>query len=364
MAAGNVTIHWSKPICKEPGNYVAWPTIAQTADGELLVTFSGDREEHVCPYGKTELIRSRDKGETWTAPVVINSTPLDDRDSGIIVLKSGTLVMSWFTYATWEKLDHFRTMERWAYHQIDAWDRYCRKLSPETREKWLGNWTRRSTDGGRTWEAPVDSIASAPHGPTETRDGRLVYVGRDRVNGTTAIVCAESTDEARSWQMIGTIPGSKETVGAVASAAELFMEPHVVEVASDDLVCLMRTKMGLGYAYSTRSLDGGHTWSEPEPTPMYAYDQPTHLLVLNDGRLLGTYGRRFKPFGERACLSEDGGRSWLIDDEIILRDDTINTDMGYPATTEIVPGELLTVYYQVDRPGEKVSINATRWTLF
>ena len=27
------------------------------------------------------------------------------------------------------------------------------------------------------------------------------------------------------------------------------------------------------------------------------------------------------------------------------------------------PGELLTVYYQVDRPGEKVSINATRWSL-
>ena len=40
-----------------------------------------------------------------------------------------------------------------------------------------------------------------------------------------------------------------------------------------------------------------------------------------------------------------------------------NTDMGYPATAELEPGELLSVYYQVDKLGEKVSINATRWSL-
>ena len=30
---------------------------------------------------------------------------------------------------------------------------------------------------------------------------------------------------------------------------------------------------------------------------------------------------------------------------------------------ELVPGELLTVYYQVDKPGEKTSLMATRWSL-
>ena len=34
------TIHWSKPICKEPGNYLGWGTIAKTDTGELLVVFS------------------------------------------------------------------------------------------------------------------------------------------------------------------------------------------------------------------------------------------------------------------------------------------------------------------------------------
>jgi hypothetical protein len=155
---------WSRPICKVAGDYLAWPTVAACASGEVLVIFSGDREEHVCPYGKTLLIRSGDGGETWTEPAIINSTPLDDRDAGIIELASGTLVMSWFTYATWEHFDAFRALDRWEPAQIDAWVRHCSKVPEEARRAWLGSWTRRSTDGGRTWEPPVPSIVSAPHG--------------------------------------------------------------------------------------------------------------------------------------------------------------------------------------------------------
>ncbi|MCY4373702.1 MAG: sialidase family protein, partial [Spirochaetaceae bacterium] len=96
---------------------------------------------------------------------------------------------------------------------------------------------------------------------------------------------------------------------------------------------------------------------------MVGFDQPGHLIRLADGRLLCTYGRRSTPFGQRACLSEDEGRTWRMDTEVVLRDDGAGTDLGYPASAEVSPGEVLTVYYQVDRPGEKVCINATRWSL-
>ena len=81
-------IHWSTVICRRPGRYLAWPTIARTEDGELLVVFSGEREEHSCPYGKTQLIRSADGGLTWSDPVTIADAPLDVRDAGILVLRS------------------------------------------------------------------------------------------------------------------------------------------------------------------------------------------------------------------------------------------------------------------------------------
>jgi len=88
-----VTIIETKVICREPGKYLGqgseygvnqhghpiilkrvvesdrylgWATLARTRTGELIVAFSGDRDAHVCPWGKTQIIRSLDQGKTWT----------------------------------------------------------------------------------------------------------------------------------------------------------------------------------------------------------------------------------------------------------------------------------------------------------
>jgi hypothetical protein len=90
--------------------------------------------------------------------------------------------------------------------------------------------------------------------------------------------------------------------------------------------------------------------------------------VLRDGRTLCTYGYRRAPFGERAALSEDG-INWAMSDEIVLRDDNGNHDLGYPASSETDPGEILTVYYQkpafdpADIHRHKAGIYATRWSV-
>ena len=78
-------------ICQEPGRYIGWPTIARTRADELIVVFSGDRDGHICPWGKMEMVRSADDGETWTEPVVIRNTPLDDRDAGLLETSAGVL---------------------------------------------------------------------------------------------------------------------------------------------------------------------------------------------------------------------------------------------------------------------------------
>ena len=58
-----------------------------------------------------------------------------------------------------------------------------------------------------------------------------------------------------------------------------------------------------------------------------------------------TYGLRTAPFGIRACLSVDGGRTWQTDGEIVVRDDLPNGDLGYPTTIEYEPGKLFVIYY-------------------
>ncbi|GAI51797.1 unnamed protein product, partial [marine sediment metagenome] len=157
----------TRVICKEPGRYIGWPTIAKTSDGELIVVFSGDRDAHVCPWGKTEMVRSRDGGRYWTRPVMINNTPLDDRDAGIIETEDETLLVNWFTSLAFEK-----------YSGDPQYYRHGEKLSPEVRKQWLGHWIRRSVDSGRTWEEPIRTAGSTPHGPVQLSDGRLLYVGK------------------------------------------------------------------------------------------------------------------------------------------------------------------------------------------
>ena len=120
------TIHWSKPICKEPDDYLGWGTIARKDDGELLAVFSGRRESHWCPYGVNEIIRSSDDGETWSDPEIINNTPLDDRDTGLLVMRSGVVIMSWFTGAGWQDLERYR--ERTDDRTISAWERHYKKI--------------------------------------------------------------------------------------------------------------------------------------------------------------------------------------------------------------------------------------------
>ena len=71
---------------KEKFGYFGWPSIARQADGTLIVAASGFRNQHVCPWGRTVVCKSHDDGATWSAPIVVNNTPLDDRDAGVISL--------------------------------------------------------------------------------------------------------------------------------------------------------------------------------------------------------------------------------------------------------------------------------------
>ena len=58
-------------ISQQPEFYHGWPTLALRRNGELLVEYSGGRESHVCPFGRVELIRSRDGGRSWSFSKVV-----------------------------------------------------------------------------------------------------------------------------------------------------------------------------------------------------------------------------------------------------------------------------------------------------
>ena len=86
---------------------------------------------------------------------------------------------------------------------------------------------------------------------------------------------------------------------------------------------------------------------------------PPSLVRLPDGRLCVTYGYRGVPYGIRAKLSADQGRTWSK--EILLRGDGVTWDIGYTRTVVRPDGKLVTIYYYATPEQPEQHIAATIW---
>jgi sialidase-1 len=349
---------------RQPGHYLGWPTVARLPSGELVAAFSGGRQRHVCPFGKTQLIRSKDHGETWSDAETVNDSPLDDRDGGLLVTPHGSLLLTWFTSRLFEK-NFDRLSKEYGPEVTASWRDRIQALTPAILDEHLGNWRRRSTDGGHSWEPPVRMVASSPHGTTALSNGDLLHIGWVHDKKFEPLVVERSNDDGRSWQVFSRIPlpddlGERGYLG----------EPHVAETAEGSLVALFRSVPSVPgvektadlplFLYQSTSHDHGLSWSVPARTEIWGY--PPHLLRMRDGNLLVSYSHRREPFGQRACILSDNGTRWHSQ-HIVEFPHAPNSDHGYPSTVETAPGEFLTLYYQIVPPDSLPCLVATRWAL-
>jgi hypothetical protein len=354
-------------VCRLPGErfgYFGWPTVARMDDGRLMVASSGLRLGHVCPFGKTVLHESRDDGRTWSKSRVIQDSAIDDRDAGIVNLGGRSLLASWFRTDTrqYDAKEWLPAADR------AVWQDAVRDFSDALVEPLVGSWVMRSDDAGATWGEPTRAPVSAPHGPIQLAAGDLLYLGKpfgawaDMSEGQ--ITAARSSDGGTSWKLLGRVPVAPRT------DAVHYHEPHVVELPAGRLVAAIRLEenkknpleaAGLPHftVMQTESSDGGVTWSVPRWLGFKG--SPPHLLRHSSGALVMTYGYRDKPYGQRVAISRDDGRTW--DADWILRDDGLDSDLGYPSTVELGDGSLLTVYYQRPAQQEKCGLLWSRWKL-
>ena len=350
-AGERAVVRETKVISCQPDLYHGWPTLARGRSGRLLLSYSGGRESHVCPFGRVELLQSDDGGKSWTWPRVILDTALDDRDSGVLETAQGTILVTTFTSLAYESLlakaEQNPTPEKnpWPLppERLEAWRAAHRRLTPEQRKAALGVWMLRSTDGGVTWSVPYRCRVNSPHGPIQLADGRLLYAGKalwedslEPVAGRTGV--CESTDDGVTWQWLADLPlrPGDERVQ--------YHELHAVETTDGQIVLHIRNhnQANDGETLQSESSDGGKTWSVPHPIGVWGL--PSHLLRLQTGHLLMTYGHRRPPFGNQARVSSDHGRTWS--EPLIISGDGAGQDLGYPSTVELNDGSLVTVWYE------------------
>lgn len=348
-------ISWKEPL------YHGWPTLARRKNGELLLVFSGGRETHVCPFGRVELMRSQDNGETWRWPQVLLDGPIDDRDAGVLETDQGSILVTTFTSLAYEaqlkkaEATPPGTAGAWDPVRLAEWQAVHYRLNDEQRRAELGSWMIRSTDGGVTWSGRYATPVNSPHGPIQLRDGRQLYLGVEMAKSTRKVGACESTDDGVTWNWLGEIP----TRSGDDSAA--YHELHAVEASDGTILAQIRNHNPTSHyeTLQSESRDGGKTWTEPRSTGVWGY--PSHLLRLRDGRLLMSYGHRRAPLGNQVRISSDHGKTWSA--ALIINGDAAGGDMGYPSTVECDDGSLVTVWYEKLKTSPLAQLRQARWTL-
>ncbi len=219
-----------------------------------------------------------------------------------------------------------------------------------------------SYDRGRTWRGPhpLPNFATPGvqartdylvHGPGEA----TIFLTAYKMDGKEGRpFCARTMDGGVTWHRIGFI-GPQPTGFAIM--------PSTVTLADDSWLTTIRVKDPAGtWIDAWHSGDRGATWQQrgrPVADAGGTSGNPPHLIRLRDGRLCLTYGYRSPPFGLRARLSEDDGRTWQP--EAVLRADAAVHDLGYPRSAQRTDGKIVTVYYYNDAPQSERYIAATTW---
>ena len=355
--------------------YQGWPTVCKDENGVLYVGSSGHRLAHVCPFGLNYLYISTDEGKTWTPPMIVNETDLDDRDAGLVCLGEGKMLMTYFHNERrligrmlgegnpWAQ-NHRGTPEFTLYEGMIA---HWNTLDDRTAQR--GSFLRLSRDSGKTWEPARKVPVSSPHGPIKRKNGSLFWLGKEFGSSPAefgeaaslyeqgAVFAFESTDDGQSWHCLGKVDFPD------GCADRNIHEPYAIELPDGTLLGALRGDNDpVPYRFSvylTRSVDGGRTWSHPEATDICG--SPPHLLLHSSGAVVLSYGRRRPPFGERARISYDGGKTF--GEEIVISDESPSGDLGYPSTVELSDGSLYTVYYQMYGEDTHCSVLYTKWTL-
>lgn len=349
------------------GNF-CWPSIARLADGRLVTVASGFRMNHVDPFGKVVASVSEDDGKTWSEPKVLIDSPLDDRDAGILPYGDGFLLIS-FTLGREELQFYFERhegrpdTEEKCQMYFDAMNR----ITDEDEARYLGS-TVYYFDADFKEQYHVKMPITSPHGPTLLRDGRVMLVGRTMASEHATMGDTVKVYFSRDGKNFDTCVDLDLPKDGMDSRA-FYCEPHCLELADGTILVQYRLQYHRAgedskhfTIYQSVSTDGGKTFSPAAPLNIPEEDlcgSPPHLIQMKDGTVVLTYGYRLEPYGQRARISRDSGKTWSK--EMILRDDGISWDLGYPATVELKNGNLLSIYYQIPVGKKNRAILATEW---
>lgn len=219
-----------------------------------------------------------------------------------------------------------------------------------------------SQDRGRTWSEPYRLPDFGQH-EIQARTDYLV-----EADICLLFLTATKTNGREGRPFVARMGGGQEIafVSWITPEPEGYsIMPSTVRLGDGSLVSSIRRyergDVNRGWIETWSSKDGGASWDGPSHVAETGErsGNPPSLVRLSDGRLAVTYAYRSRPFGIRARISRDEGRTW--GDEIHLRDDSRTWDIGYTRSVQRTDGRIVTVYYHTTETLREQHIAATIW---
>ena len=319
--------------------------VAPLKDGTFLATFTQASEPHG-PDQRIVLIRSEDRGITWSEPTV-----LDAPEPGTENIASwSVLVPTPDTGRVW-----------CLYHKNVGPIDYDRAMTGEL--AW-----RCSEDGGRSWSDRFQTRigrGAIDHSDVAIPSNWVTAGWQTPITTATGVICPFTRWASREsefdpdfaqqhhegWFLrfdnirsetnpaklqVTTLPDGKSGIripNPKASERSAAMEPALQRLSGSRLLCLLRTVSGaVFYAVST---DGARSWSQPETLrfkpggePVHHPNAPIGLGRLADGRLVMLFHNN-----DGTINGYDGPTDWRSRNPVFI---SIGTEIEDPGTEQPV----------------------------
>ena len=289
------------------------PNVVPISERELLCFYRLGQAFYSLD-GRLALLRSEDGGETWVEEGDLwdpqqESTPHSYSAPHGTLLRDGTLLL--------------------VAHRFRATQDQMFRFNPETGGlKPFELVLFRSADLGRTWSPPQvievggGGVADAPSNVIELNDGSL-FLALERWNSwddTSPLHIRGSAlfsrDGGQTW-------GEQIDFPSASDPSRMYSHSRYSRML-DGRICALQWTQSIGGQenyplHFVRSDTSGARWEKPLPTTIPA--QTSWAADLGEGVLGAAYSirERMKP-GVLVTLSEDGGRTWDLEHQVMVWD--------------------------------------------